>query len=65
MGRKLIDLQVDFFKPLWRRVAVVVLCGIWVLLEFLGENFGWVLFSLALTIYCCHQFFFKFGTDNK
>jgi hypothetical protein len=45
------DKDHPFFRPLWRRVAVVVLCAAWSGWEFsYGEEF-WGMMALAMTVY--------------
>lgn len=57
---KLIDVQHPFFRPLWRRVAVVALCLGWAAYELAtGSPFFAILFG-AVGFYCLHQFFIVF-----
>ena len=59
------DLQIKFFIPIWRRIAVVMSCSIWTCLEIWANNFGWGLFAFLITIYCAYQFFFIFQPKDK
>ncbi len=52
------DLQVEFFIPLWRRVAVVVVCVVWSLFEFVTLAPLWGVIFGAMGIYAAWQFFF-------
>lgn len=53
------DLQVDFFVPLWRRVAVVAFCFIWATVEFVtGAPFWGVIFG-GMGAYAAWQLFFS------
>ena len=65
MSKKLIDLQANFFLPVWRRVAVVLACSIWTSLEIIGDNVEWALFASVITLYCFFQFFFLFAPTKK
>jgi hypothetical protein len=57
---RLLDVQHPFFVPVWRRVAIVVLCLGWAIFEFVsGAPFWGVLFGAA-GIYCGWQFFAVF-----
>jgi len=59
------DLQLKFFIPLWRRIAVVLACCLWGSLEVLGGNSGWALFALVVTGYCFFQLFITFNPKDK
>lgn len=51
------DLDHEFFRPLWIRVAVTAVALGWALFEFLtGAPFWGVLF-LAAGLWCCWKFF--------
>jgi hypothetical protein len=60
MLAKLIDVQLPFFIPLWRRVAVVVLCFGWAIVEAINGAAFWAVLFGALGVYCSWQFFFAF-----
>ena len=61
---KLIDVQHSFFRPLWRRVAVVVICLGWAVYELAtGSPFFAILFG-AVGFYCVHQFFIAFAPKD-
>lgn len=61
---KLIDVQHSFFRPLWRRVAVVVICLGWAMYELAtGSPFFAILFGAA-GLYCVHQFFIAFAPKD-
>jgi hypothetical protein len=53
----LFDLQVPFFAPLWRRVALVAVCLGWALLELAWGGPFWALIFAALGLYAAWQFF--------
>jgi len=57
---RLIDVQVPFFIPLWRRIAVVVLCLGWAIVEVTGGNTGWAIVFAAMGLFCAYEFFVAF-----
>jgi len=67
---RLFNVQLAFFIPLWRRIALVAVCLGWSLLELSMGNSGWAVLFAGIGIYCAHQFFLAFdpeiaGKDNK
>lgn len=61
---KMLDVQHAFFRPLWRRAAVVALCIGWALFELAtGSAFFAILFG-AVGVYCAHQFFVVFAPKD-
>lgn len=58
---KLLDVQLAFFRPLWRRVAVVAACLGWAVFEYMTDHPYWAAFFGALGVYCAHQFFVAFA----
>lgn len=55
---KLLEVQIDFFVPLWRRVALVAFCFVWSLVEFSNGMVFWGSIFIALGTYSLWQFFF-------
>ncbi len=53
----LLDAQHPFFRPLWRRVAVVVLCLGWGLFELLNGSSLWAMLFIGAGVYSGWQFF--------
>ena len=53
---KLIDLEYPFFKPVWIRVAVVVVCAGWGLFELSTGAVLWGVFFIGLAIICGYRF---------
>ena len=51
------DLQVPFFKPLWIRVLVTVICLGWAGFEFLSGSTFWGMIFGGLGAYAAYQFF--------
>ncbi|MBU2358827.1 MAG: DUF3329 domain-containing protein [Alphaproteobacteria bacterium] len=57
---RFLDLQVPFFIPLWRRIAVVAVSGGWGIFEFAtGAPFFGVLFC-AVALWAAYSFFIIF-----
>lgn len=54
-----------WLDPLWRRVALVVFCGGWTILEFAAGNTGWASIVGAITAYAawCYLYAYK-GSDD-
>ncbi len=57
-NKGLFDLQVDFFLPVWRRVAVVGVCTVWALVEFLAGSMLWAILFAAIAGGSAQQLFF-------
>lgn len=51
------DLQTDFFKPLWIRAAIVLVCFGWAVFEFLSGSGMWAALFTGLGVVAVHQFF--------
>ena len=57
------DRDVQFFRPLWRRVAVTVVCAVWAGLEIHGRDTTWIAVSVGFTAYAVWSFFIRFPKD--
>lgn len=62
---KLFDVQHPFFAPLWRRIAVVVLCLGWAVVELIMGSSGWAILFGAVGLYCAWQFFVVYERQKK
>lgn len=62
--RKLFDLRLPFFAPLWKRALTVGITAGWGLLELLWGNPGWAILFGCLAAYCTYEFFVVFDPDN-
>jgi len=51
------NLQTDFYKPLWIRVVIVVVCLGWAVVETLAGQGLWALLFAGLGAVAVHQFF--------
>ena len=52
--------DVNFFRPVWRRIAVVAVCLIWAALEFWHGEQMWIFITLGLTGYAVWSFFITY-----
>jgi hypothetical protein len=61
-----LDPQHPFFRPLWRRVVIVLGTALWAGFEAMNGETAWALAFAAVALYCAWQFFvaFKPGTDG-
>lgn len=41
----------DFFRPLWLRAAIVAVCAIWAVFEWVNGETGWAVMAGAVTLY--------------
>ncbi len=57
------DRDVNFFRPLWRRVAVMAVCVVWAGLELYGRDQTWIVITLGLTAYAVWTLFISFPKD--
>jgi len=54
------DTEHPFFRPLWRRIALVAACLAWAALEFYGGSQTWGMIALAFGAYGAYQFLFRY-----
>lgn len=54
------DLKHPFFRPLWRRIAIVVICLAWASFEMVNGSSIWGLVFASMGLYCAWQFFIVF-----
>ncbi|MBS0125443.1 hypothetical protein [Thetidibacter halocola] len=62
------DVRHPVFKPIWRRVAVVVVTYGWAGFEAFHGNTWWAVLFAAAGTWCAHQFFVAWdrpGRDDK
>ena len=57
------DRDVNFFRPMWRRVAVTSVCVIWACLEVWGRDPTWIAITVGLSAYAIWQFFIRFPKE--
>jgi len=58
------DSNHPFFRPLWRRVAVVAFCIAWAIFEFATGTPFWGIMVLAFAAYGIWQFFIIFDASD-
>ncbi len=56
-----LDLRHPFFRPVWRRVAVVIVLALWTVAELIGANFYWAALAGGLLVYVLYVFFLDFS----
>lgn len=54
------DLDHPFFVPLWRRIAVVVVCLGWAGFELATGSPGWAVLFGGLGVFAAYRFFVTF-----
>lgn len=54
------DTNHAFFRPLWRRVAIVAVCLVWSVVEWANGQTVWGVMTLAIAAYAVWVFFVKF-----
>ncbi len=52
--------DINFFRPLWRRVAVLTVCVVWAGLEVWHGEQLWIMITLGITAYAAWNFFIAF-----
>jgi Ca2+/Na+ antiporter len=57
--------QHPFYKPLWRRVAIVAVIFFWLCFEiFTGASEIWIVLALAMLAYAVYTFFLTWPKDD-
>lgn len=59
------DLNDAFFQPLWRRVAIVLVCLGWSAFEFVNDAPAWGTLFAGIGLYSAWAFFVVFNTSDK
>lgn len=62
--KKLIDVQLAFFRPLWLRVLIVLACLGWAVVEYTHGAAGWAALFGLIGLWCAHQFFIAFDPKD-
>lgn len=55
--------DIQFFRPLWRRIAVVVVCLVWAGLELWHGEQLWIFIALGLAAYAVWNFLIAFPKE--
>lgn len=61
---QIIDAKHPYFKPLWRRIAVVVACLGWALFEALNGQSLWAAAFAAIGFYSAWVLIFRFEPES-
>lgn len=59
------DSEHPFFKPLWRRVAIVAVCMVWAIIEFATGAPFWGTIALGFAGYGVYQFFVIYNPADE
>lgn len=62
---RLKDSEHPFFRPLWRRIALVAVCAGWAVLEYVGGSPTWGMIALAFTAYGAWQFLYLYKPADE
>ncbi len=55
-----------FYKPLWRRIAIVVVVALWLAFElFYAQNQLWIMLALGMLAYAVYVFFWTWPKTPK
>ena len=54
----LFELRVPLFRPMWRRVVLVIALFGWGLMEFVNQNTLWAMVFFAVGVMASYQYFF-------
>jgi hypothetical protein len=58
------DLQIPFFRPLWRRILLVALCLGWGVVELSFAAYFWATIFIGVGLYASYEFFLNFNPDQ-
>ncbi|ODN69442.1 hypothetical protein [Methylobrevis pamukkalensis] len=59
------DNQHPFFRPRGRRIAVVALCVVWAIVEWIGNQPFWGMLALAMAAYGYWTFFINYTPPEE
>ncbi|PTE10396.1 DUF3329 domain-containing protein [Mesorhizobium helmanticense] len=59
------DSEHPFFRPLWRRVAIVAVCLVWAVIEFASGTPFWGMIALGFAGYAVWQFFYLYKPADE
>lgn len=54
------DRNHPFFRPLWRRIAIVVVCLVWAGVEWFGGDPTWSILTLGIAAYSAWTFLLRY-----
>ena len=58
------DNRHPFLDPPWRRIVLVVICAVWVAVEFWTASPGWGMIAAAFTAYAIWRFLLAYEPSN-
>jgi Flp pilus assembly protein TadB len=61
---KFLDAEHPFFRPRWRRIAVVAVCALWAVVEWLTLSPLWAILATALAGYTFYALILTFDPDR-
>ena len=69
-GLTLFDASHPFYRPLWRRVAIVAITGGWAVIEYRNDAPIWAALFMAISLWCAWFFFVVYkdvssGADER
>ncbi len=62
---RLFDFEHPFFRPLWLRIAIVLVCLGWAGLEIAAGSAGWAMLFGGLGLFSGYRFFFGYRPRDK
>ncbi|ABV93019.1 hypothetical protein Dshi_1277 [Dinoroseobacter shibae DFL 12 = DSM 16493] len=62
--KAVLDLRVPFFRPVWRRVAMVLVLALWTGVEVSMGNPFWALLAGGIGVYAIYVFAFDFDPPD-
>ena len=65
MSAGLFELRVPLFRPMWRRVALVVALFGWGAFEYSNQNAIWAMVFWAVGVLAVYQFFFAWKEPEE
>lgn len=54
------DSEHPFFRPLWRRVAIVAVCAIWTGIEYYNGDQFWTTITVGMTLYAAWTYLYAY-----
>ena len=54
------DYQHPFFRPLWRRIAIVLVCVVWAVLEYVSNSQTWAMIAAGMAAYAAWQYLYLY-----
>ncbi|MCV0395091.1 MAG: DUF3329 domain-containing protein [Rhizobiaceae bacterium] len=57
------DKEHPFFRPLWRRVAIVAFCAAWAVWEVYNREMFWAVIVAAIAGYAAWTFLINYGGE--